>query len=548
MTGRREFIGGAVAASACGVLAGEKPVLRVGIVTDTHVKESRASCERVELAYKLFRREGVDMIVNCGDIADKFYPAGYAHYSAIRRETYPDAKTAPREEYVFAYHDIIGFPEDVEKNPLAAFPKVKELLGISHEAYDRFVMGGFTFLVFPQHLDFSRYEAEIASACAANPGKPVFVFDHVPPLGTTQNSNVWGCERRRKILSRFPQVVNICGHAHGSLRHGRNIWQGEFTSVSIGCLATWSEEVVGKRPPPRPNWSCVVMEIYGDRAVFRRFELTDGLEIDPDAPWTVRWPYSPSAAPYAPERRRAEIAPPQFPQGAAISLSCDGEPYSHLRVKFPSAANSDTALKYALNVSVREADGSWRAVAVRETMGEYYLLREKRGATLEDEIPSSYFVAGRTYRFVLKPVDFWGGEGRAIAAEWTAPEAKASRRIWEGVPTPAKEAPDGVVEINGPVMLPFAEEVWKEIPAKAKVRLTIDMRLEQKSLRGVNFLLQSRPDKRRVFGQVCTPPGVTDLRYSVEFSHVKAKGPYDLYVRQGDPAKALFRHIAIDLV
>ena len=88
---RRGFIGGLAAAAVLPTRAdGEKPLFKVGLVTDTHVRETRKSCERVELAYKLFRAQGVDMIVNCGDIADKFYPKGYALYSAIRRETYPD--------------------------------------------------------------------------------------------------------------------------------------------------------------------------------------------------------------------------------------------------------------------------------------------------------------------------------------------------------------------------------------------------------------------------------------------------------------------------
>ena len=181
--GRRGFIGGLAAAAACPALAdGEKPLFKVGLVTDTHVRTTRKSCERVELAYQLFKKHGVEMIVNCGDIADKFYPEGYAHYSAVRRETYPDPATAPRELYVWANHDRMDYPEDDSKNPLLAFPKVKELLGIPNEAYDEISHKGFTFLVFPQWLDAKRYESMIAKACAANPGKPVFIFDHVPPM------------------------------------------------------------------------------------------------------------------------------------------------------------------------------------------------------------------------------------------------------------------------------------------------------------------------------------------------------------------------------
>ena len=56
--GRRGFIGGLAAAAACPVLAdGEKPLFKVGLVTDTHVRKTRKSCERVELAYQLFKKK-----------------------------------------------------------------------------------------------------------------------------------------------------------------------------------------------------------------------------------------------------------------------------------------------------------------------------------------------------------------------------------------------------------------------------------------------------------------------------------------------------------
>ena len=63
--GRRGFIGGLAAATACPALAeDEKPLFKVGLVTDTHVRTTRKSCERVELAYQLFKKHGVEMIVN----------------------------------------------------------------------------------------------------------------------------------------------------------------------------------------------------------------------------------------------------------------------------------------------------------------------------------------------------------------------------------------------------------------------------------------------------------------------------------------------------
>ena len=487
------------------------------------------------------------MIVNCGDIADKFYPEGYAHYSAIRRETYPDPATAPRELYVWANHDRMDYPEDDSKNPLLAFPKVKELLGIPNEAYDEVSFKGFTFLVFPQWLDAKRYESMIAKACAANPGKPVFIFDHVPPMGTTENSRSWGSSGRRSVLSKYPQVINITGHAHGSLRNEQNIWQGAFTNVSVGCLAQWGGDFVGRQNPTLQNWSCIVMEVYASRAVFRRFELQQGVEIGADAPWTVTWPYDPASAPYDPNRLCASRPKPQFPSGAKLSFKVDGTPFSSLAVTFPAATDTATTHCYRLEMARRGADGAWHTFARREMRGEYHLPDAARGATLTDAaISAGYFTPGETCRFMVTPINFWGGEGEPISAEWTPPEAKSVTRIWEGVPAPARDGKKFAFKGSGEFSFP--EGLWEKIPVGAKLRLTADLLLEQGDVRGVNFMLQSMPGKKRPFGSVLTPNGLSDLRYVVEFKRQATKTPYTFVLRQGDRMKMLFRKLALDRI
>ena len=548
--GRRGFLGGLAAAAACPALADDgKPLFKVGLVTDTHVRKTRKSCERVELAYRLFKAHGVEMIVNCGDIADKFYPEAYAHYCAVRRETFPDPATAPRELYVWANHDRMDYPEDDSKNPLLAFPKVKALLGIPNEAYDEIVFKGFTFLVFPQWLDWKRYEATIAKACAANPDKPVFIFDHVPPVDTTENSRAWGSMERRRILSKFPQVINVSGHAHGSLRNEQNIWQGAFTDVSVGCLAQWNGDNVGRVQPTLQNWSCIVMEVYPSKAVFRRFELQQGVEIGAAAPWTVAWPYDPANAPYDPKRLRATKTKPQFPAGAKLTLKADGTPFSSLAVTFPAATDTDTTYCYRLELARRDADGTWRTFARRETRGEYHLPEAARHATLTDAaISAGYFMPGEACRVSVTPVNFWGGEGKPICAEWTPPEAKPVTRIWEGVPAPAREGEK--FSFGGAREFSFPVGLWDKIPVGTKLRLTADLLLEQGDVRGVNFTLKSPRDKKRPggFGFIHTPKGMSDLRYVVEFTRQAAAAPYNFSIRQGDRSKILFRRFALDRI
>ena len=87
---RRGFIGGAAAFApfATRLWAAEAPLLKIGVMTDTHVGKTKESCSRARLAYEMFRDMGVDLIANVGDVADHHYPTGYTAYREMVEETF----------------------------------------------------------------------------------------------------------------------------------------------------------------------------------------------------------------------------------------------------------------------------------------------------------------------------------------------------------------------------------------------------------------------------------------------------------------------------
>ena len=216
---------------------------------------------------------------------------------------------------------------------------------------------------------------------------------------------------------------------------------------------------------------------------------------------------------------------------------------------FPAATDTDTTYLYRLELARRDAGGKWRTFARRETRGEYHLPASARGATLTDAaISAGYFTPGEPCRVSVTPVNFWGGEGKTICAEWTPPEAKPVVRIWEGVPAPAREGEK--FSFNGAREFSFPVGLWDKIPVGTKLRLTADLLLEQGKVRGVNFTLKSPPDKKRPagFGFIHTPKGMSDLRYVVEFTRQAAAAPYNFSIRQGDRSKILFRRFTLDRI
>ena len=104
--GRRAFLASSGAFVALRARGAEKPLWTAGIVTDTHVKRTRESCDRVRMACDLFARKVVDLVVNCGDIADLYYPEAYPILKEITDGAFP--VKPPKKIWVYANHDWCG--------------------------------------------------------------------------------------------------------------------------------------------------------------------------------------------------------------------------------------------------------------------------------------------------------------------------------------------------------------------------------------------------------------------------------------------------------
>lgn len=294
---RRIFLA-AIAVLGCVGLASAKPAMRIGFVTDTHVGASYERCWKLKKTIELFRREKCDIIVNGGDIADVNRPESYAAIRRIYDETFA-GQTPPAEIFAYAWHDVYLWKDhpraQVNADAAACWPDLKERLRIPHHHTDRIVHRGYAFLVFPQWLtgkdgfpSYEDYEKAIASACRENPGKPVFVVDHVPPRGTVPGSDKWGDARRRAVLDRYPQVVVLAGHTHGDVCDERLLWQGAFTVVNAGCQHYWSDGAEGAAPTNRPAFSALTIDVFPDGLTIRRFDVREGKEVA--RPWRVTRP------------------------------------------------------------------------------------------------------------------------------------------------------------------------------------------------------------------------------------------------------------------
>ena len=478
-----------------GTVRAEAPVARIGFLSDTHVSGDSVSCAKLAKAYDYFRGAHVDVIVNCGDIADRFLPEAYRNYADVRRRTYPESTGAPCEIFVYAGHDAIGFPSVGRQGEANAFAAVRSCLGINHAPWDRFEIAGFTFLVFPQFgkEEYGRYERAIAAACAASSGKPVFVVEHVPGAFTTQASNFWGDEKRRSILSHYPQVVAITGHAHGSMYDERNLWQGDYTSVNVAGMTHYRPDAVGVSNTSRMSGSVICADLYADRIVFRRRDIVN--DCDCGDPWTLLFANRESMTF---DRRFTAKNAPVFAEDAALGVDCSGKDLACV-VNFPAAKGAVRVYRMSF---ARKVAGGWQTFSVRDEMADYDVPSARRKAHWTITVPHALFDGEDEVGVRVEPLGFGSFAGLPLSTTFVA----RARKL------------ESAVEVRE--CRKVGQDILLVAPGFSKlsgmVSLVLELSVEQPSDRAANLRLTS--GKFRLFDKMLTPAGNSTLRYAFDVS------------------------------
>ena len=546
-----------ILAALCGIFSGpagltaaEEPILRAGIMTDTHIGQTAESCAHVRKAFEIFRAQKADLIVHLGDIANDHSPSGYRHYRRIFNEVFPEPR--PPELFVFAGHDARGFRGTEDE----AYKVVAKEIGARNSACGKLVLKGYPFLVFQEGPKLKRYEAEIAQAEKEFPGKPIFVLDHEPPVATTYHSLFWGSRKLRTVLERHPRVVQFTGHAHGSVRDERNIWQGKFTSISAGCLQRWDGVLVGAPAYGKKSDGMLLLEVYPAKLVIRRFEYLTGKEYGAEKRWVVPLPFDEKTAPYAPERRSASLPVPEFAPGA--NLKCGFEP-AGLRLNFPEA--SDGVAEYRIGIEKADTSGKWTSFARYDQFSGFYLHASPKEWKIL--LSRGYFESGKRYRVTVAPMGFGGKYGKPLAVVFTAPAFPENRVVFDCA-DPMKELPfrllrsgqdvprqEGFYLLNAPAELSLPESIWKNAPKNARFRLIADIRVKQSARRP--WALWAFDPKNRLYltVRIGTVPGdAGTMRYAADFQ-LDAPGDKTRCVIKfagGDPGLVRFDRIRVERI
>ena len=311
------------------------------------------------------------------------------------------------------------------------------------------------------------------------------------------------------------------------------------------------------------NYGVVLMEVFANRIVLRRFDVRDCKEYSADAPWIVPWPFDPATAPYRPGPRAAAAKPPEFAADAKITVSM-ASPFKKATISFPCVSSAVRPFAYRLEISRRGGGGEWIPFARKDVYGDFWERENERPATITQSVLSSYFDAGAQYRVSVRPRNVWGREGGEIACTFTAEKpAAGGTLVWESsnpmkdckflrglVGRTALKAKDGFYEISAGAQarLAFPKDVWKGAKG-ARFRFTVDMETEQGDGPCWTFVLRNRTPLNNAVARTSTPPGKSgSMRYVQEFAKAEAAYTYDLLVREGGAGRIRFDYVKIERI
>ena len=454
---RRYFLGSfASAVAAPHILRAERPIAKVGILSDTHVKADRATAEPLLKAFRRFAAEGVGAVAISGDICEVGTLAELSLVMDAWHTAFPSGRNALGEvvDPVFVwgnhdYHDASyqrgkAVTEDDRKNSIlcnkdAAWKMVTGEEKMPGEIFIR-KSHGLTFVgAHWKHQDelgafLKDHAAEIPS------DRPVIYVQHPHPKDTCFHG--WATYDRgtnHDALMAHPNFFCVSGHSHTSVSFDDSLWLGGFASMGAGSsrLVSGRRDVYntgGKKgrketrhmtPPPQGGaQQSSILTVYRDHVVLSRHEHKYDEPLGED--WDIPFPFPHDAAnPYV---VADAAAAPEFPAGAAVEVTRqDGylypakTPESQIVLTFPSASSvgpHSRVMRY--RVVVAKADGTH--VLERVVSPAFICLSERRSlkspgtcAFGPDELPR-----GEKLLATVTPLNAGGKAGRPIQREFSA--------------------------------------------------------------------------------------------------------------------------------
>lgn len=502
--------------------AGGTERLRIGVVSDIHVQRERCIEERIIPVFEYFRDRAVDAVLIPGDLTDWGWKRELEWLAAAWRRVFPNDRlpNGNKVERLFIYgnHDIEGYkydypkwetmPPDWNESTAIGFAKHRrefweEIFGESWEPISikevkgyKFVLANYSGWGLFKHQEIPGIREFFAERGAELKGaKPFFYTQHLLLKNTSTPWCRWADNGTvTKILSGYPNCVAITGHTHIGLADDNNLWRGAFTHVAASSL--WRLSAVGGRANsrvPSSGWfksDCdqieqmrlmpmtgqhgLVLHVFDDRIVGEKYDFLSRGKIGAD--WQIPWPPKPAAD----AERAAEVAAPRFPKDAKVVFAgvkgfdrFNKRQLEQVLVEFPNVGPSSPRaydFEVAAEVKVCGAEYVWKA---KRVFSETVQLSDAADVGVvkcvfaAEELPPRNVKQpaeqGRSFRFVVTPLNSFGRRGAPIHSAWTSlekltfpeetrvPPEVASGAAFTPTPLPFRLSTGALLDIRGGV-------------------------------------------------------------------------------------------------
>lgn len=352
------------------------PVLRFAVCSDIHLDGNDKQDAAVRLrelfsdmysysslsSYKSF-----DALLVAGDFTSGGAEEEYQIFNKIVSESIKEETVLLT---VLGNHEFINYRDEDATVGYKVYKKY-----ISEQVDTDTVINGYHFIgvsyddngkTFKGKIDWLK--ERIDNAVSEAPSKPVFVFQHPHPFATVYGSINWGDTDLRKLLSKYPQVVDFSGHSHYAPSDPRSVWQGEFTAVGCGSLAAFMGNlnyIEGDKDAPGRSGGFRLCEVDKDGNMCMMLYDSEKRMFFPDSVYYFTDIADSSKRAYSWFRQKAADTAPLFSDSANISTEINENGESV--ISFPDAKGNYSAENY--KISVKDKNG--RCVFAKTVISDY---------------------------------------------------------------------------------------------------------------------------------------------------------------------------------
>lgn len=468
---RREFLSGAAAfalgrlrlfASPPGWKPGKKPKLIFGVLSDTHLCSRPFAGKPYKdwpvkyfaAALKHFKRENVDAVVHCGDMAHRGRVRELEFHAEIWRDVF--GKRGPEKLFVAGNHDFRGDCKGRKLVDEGMAVNWERIWGEPYEEVWHKEVKGCHFFGRHWGVDDERLVDIVKSKCSGRKRKPIFILSH----------SISGLETR-KALGEYRNALGFFGHWHHSAATWSEIYcadglvpfiqvppchpQGEGRLAHGGDVLNMPIEKNEHIGRGRQGY---LVRVYDDMLTIERREFGEGGSLGAD--WVmplereegkgkreeerIKKPH-----PFSKGELKKVIGEPQFRKGAKLEVvnvaNVEILPNANIQsqletgnigigntgnignivIKIPLADGNPGSRVYAYEVVVAGDEGTRKLrKAVYAAGCNLGIGHEPNGGVTALEIPASELPPGESLTVAVRPLTSLGTSGRPIATEFKA--------------------------------------------------------------------------------------------------------------------------------